>query len=150
MSRPHAPLRLALLALVLAFAPALPASGPPNGDGGVWQLRIYEIFDETLGPFHDRFRDHALRLMARHGFDLRGTWEAGDAQRLEFVYLLRWPDEATLRTAWEAFLADPEWIGIKRETAREHGRFVGEIEDRILRPTGYGPAAANGRDPARP
>ena len=32
------------------------------------QLRIYRIDPGTAGAFHDRFRDHAARIMGRHGF----------------------------------------------------------------------------------
>ena len=31
----------------------------------VHQLRIYEIFDSNKQAFHERFRDHAMRIMAR-------------------------------------------------------------------------------------
>ena len=59
--------------------------------------------------------------------------------RLEFVYVLRWPDEETKAAQWAAFMADEEWIEIKRRTAAEHGGMVGEIADRLLRLTGYSP-----------
>ncbi|GAA5082929.1 NIPSNAP family protein [Lysobacter panacisoli] len=110
-----------------------PAAGAP-----IQQLRIYEIFDDTRGAFHARFRDHAMRIMRRHGFDIVATWESRHDGRIEFVYLLQWPDEATLRERWAGFMADEEWARIKRET-RAQGPMVGEIEDRTLVPTDYSP-----------
>ncbi len=105
------------------------------------QLRIYEIFDHNKAAFHARFRDHAARIMARHGFRILAMWEArseqGSEARTEFVYLLAWPDEAAKDAAWESFMADEEWQEIKRRTAAEHGGLVGAIEDRILRATDY-------------
>ena len=77
--------------------------------------------------------------MARHGFDIVAMWEARTEEGPEFVYLLRWPDEATMVAAWERFMADPEWAAIKRATAARHGRFVGDIEDRTLRLVDYSP-----------
>lgn len=107
----------------------------------IHQLRIYEIFEETKAAFHDRFCDHAARLMRRHGFDIRAMWEARTDTRTEFVYLLAWPDEATLRARWSAFMADEEWSRIKRETgAAVGGPLVGAIEDRVLLPVAYSPA----------
>ena len=50
----------------------------------IHQLRIYEIFEPTRAAFHDRFRDHAARLMREHGFDIRAMWECRTADRLEF------------------------------------------------------------------
>ena len=106
----------------------------------IHQLRMYEIFEHNKAAFHARFRDHAARIMQRYGFNIIGMWETKTEQRTEFVYLLAWPDETTLRTAWTAFRADEEWSEIKRVTNADHGDLVGEIEDRILVPTSYFPA----------
>lgn len=100
----------------------------------IHQLRIYEIFEANKAAFHARFRDHAARIMRRHGFDIAAMWEAQTATRTEFVYLLRWPDEQAKTDAWAAFMADQEWSDIKQAT-RVHGALVGSIEDRVLRPT---------------
>jgi hypothetical protein len=109
----------------------------------IQQLRVYEIYDETRDAFHDRFRDHAARIMDRHGFHIVATWESrGEDGRPRFAYLLQWPDEATMRERWAGFMADEEWARIKRETAREHGRFVGDIEEHVLVPTEYSPQAS--------
>jgi len=107
----------------------------------IHQLRIYEIFEHNKAAFHERFRDHALRIMRRHGFEFVALWEAKSPQRTEFVYVLAWPDEAVNVAAWTAFMADDEWKEIKRTTAARHGDLVGGIEDRVLRPAGYGPPA---------
>jgi len=37
-------------------------------------------------------------------------WETRLGDRTEFVYLLAWPDEKTMRHAWEQFRANEEWI----------------------------------------
>ncbi|HET7264474.1 MAG TPA: NIPSNAP family protein [bacterium] len=105
----------------------------------IHQLRIYEIFERNKPAFHARFRNHAARIMRRHGFDILAMWETSTARRTEFVYLLAWPDEATKTAAWGAFMADGEWKEIKRATGAEHGDLVGEIEDRVLVPVEYSP-----------
>ena len=101
------------------------------------QLRIYEIFDENKAAFHDRFRDHAARIMRRYGFRIVAMWEARGDGKTEFVYLLEWPDEPAKDAAWAAFMADEEWAEIKQVTAAEHGSLVGDIEDRVLDATSY-------------
>ncbi|MEQ8818553.1 MAG: NIPSNAP family protein [Thalassobaculum sp.] len=107
----------------------------------IHQLRVYEIFEDTKSAFHARFRDHAARLMADHGFAIRAMWETRTEVRTEFVYVLEWPDEATMQARWAAFMADEEWTRIKRETgATADGPLVGAIEDRVLRPVDYSPA----------
>jgi heme-degrading monooxygenase HmoA len=105
----------------------------------IHQLRIYEIFEHNKNAFHARFRDHAARIMRTYGFTIIALWETKTEARIEFVYLLAWPDETTMRKAWSEFLADDEWKAIKRVTSAEHGDLVGAIEDRMLLPTSYSP-----------
>ena len=107
----------------------------------IHQLRVYEIFERNKAAFHARFRDHAMRIMRKYGFDFVAMWEAKTDRRTEFIYLLVWPDVATKETAWSEFRADQEWKDIKGVTAAEHGDLVGEIEDRVLTPAAYSPAA---------
>ena len=127
---------LALMAWIgIAGAPAVAA----NVVQPVHQLRIYEVHGGNEQPFHHRFRDHALRIMARHDFNVLATWEARSGERTEFVYLLEWPDEATMKARWASFMADQEWAEIKKQTGQAHGRFVDGIQDRTLRLTDYSP-----------
>jgi hypothetical protein len=105
----------------------------------IHQLRIYEIFDANKKAFHDRFRDHAMRIMAKYDFKIVATWESKKDNRTEFVYLLEWPDEETMDDRWEKFLRDPEWIKIKKETAEINGPLVEEIQARTLYLTDYSP-----------
>ncbi|MCA1662309.1 MAG: NIPSNAP family protein [Novosphingobium sp.] len=119
-----------------------PATTPMTGlcrPAGIQQLRIYEIFDGNKTAFHNRFRDHALRIMKRHRFDIISIWETRHDGKTEFAYLLQWPDETTMKTQWAAFMADEEWSRIKRETGAVNGRMVGGIEDRQLARMPYSP-----------
>lgn len=106
----------------------------------IHQLRIYEIFEDNKKAFHDRFEEHAIRIMESHGFNFVSTWESKTKDRTEFVYLLEWPDDETMTQAWEEFMADQEWKDIKKVTGAEHGQMVGDIEEKVLRPTGYSSA----------
>lgn len=105
----------------------------------IHQLRIYEIFEHNKAAFHARFRDHAMRIMRKYGFEIIAMWEARNPQRTEFVYLLAWPNEGAMNAAWEEFLADEEWKEIKRVTSAQHGDLVGSIEARALLLTDYSP-----------
>ena len=105
----------------------------------IHQLRIYEIFDANKKAFHDRFRDHAMRIMAKYDFKIVATWESKKDNRTEFVYLLEWPDKETMTDRWKKFLQDQEWIKIKKETGEINGPLVGEIQDRTLYLTDYSP-----------
>jgi hypothetical protein len=136
---------LAGLALACLSRPVLAAEDKPQ-EGVIHQLRIYEIFDDTKQAFHQRFRDHAMRIMARHDFRIVSMWESRSGDRTEFVYLLEWPDEATMKDRWAKFMADQEWSDIKQRT-RAQGRMVGEIQDRTLRLTDYSPRSVPAEQP---
>lgn len=126
-------LRLAILAAATALLfPAARASAAP-----VHQLRIYELNPAKTDVFHTRFRDHAARIMKRHGFRIVAMWEASSPNGPEFVYLLEWPDEAAMKAGWAAFMADREWSDIKAATRERHGAIMGGIKDRTLRLTDY-------------
>ena len=107
-------------------------------------LRVYEIFERNKAAFHARFRDHAMRIMTKDGYEFVAMWEAKTDQRTEFIYLLAWPDVATKEAAWNEFRADEDWKNIKRVTSAEYGDLVGEIEDRVLVPTPYAPKVSVG------
>jgi len=104
----------------------------------IHQLRIYQIFDHNKQALHDRFRDHAVRIMKKCDFNV-AMWESKRDERTEFVYILEWPDEQTMKARWAQFMADKEWSDIKRESSKVHGRLVGEIQDRTLELTPYSP-----------
>src|SRR5437899_3351568 len=93
----------------------------------IHQLRIYEIFEQNKAAFHDRFRDHAARIMKSYGFDIIATWESKTNDRTEFVYLLAWPDEQTMRQAWEQFRANEEWNEIKRVTRASMANWLAQL-----------------------
>jgi hypothetical protein len=132
-----------LFASMLGSTQSAPSAVPIESGlcrrSGIQQLRIYEIFESNKAAFHDRFRDHALRIMKRHGFEIISIWETRHEGKTEFTYLLQWPDEATMKRQWAAFMADEEWSRIKRETGAVHGQMVGRIEDRQLARTPYSP-----------
>jgi hypothetical protein len=128
-----------LCGCAFALTACATASNPEATPGAIHQLRIYEIFEGNKAAFHQRFREHALRVMRKYDFDIVSMWESTSGQRTEFVYLLRWPDERVMKEQWTKFMADQEWAEIKKRSAADHGALVGEIQDRVLRLTDYSP-----------
>jgi heme-degrading monooxygenase HmoA len=105
----------------------------------IHQLRIYEIYEKNKAAFHERFQQHAMRIMKSYGFNFLAMWESRTENRTEFVYLLAWPDEKTMQNAWRKFRADEEWKKVKQVTNAKHGELVGQIEERVIVPTSYSP-----------
>ena len=115
----------------------------PGNGSELHQLRIYEINRSNKDAFHQRFQDHALRIMKRHDFNVVDMWESDTGQKVEFVYLLAWSSKAIMDTRWKAFLADHEWIEIKKQTAEESGELVREVNGQPLIRVSYSPACSS-------
>jgi hypothetical protein len=69
----------------------------------IHQLRIYKIPKENRTNFHNRFSDHAIRIMKKYGFTIVATWESEYKEKVEFVYLLEWRNEDFMKMAWDNF-----------------------------------------------
>jgi hypothetical protein len=103
----------------------------------IYELREYVAVPGRVEALHTRFAEHTLALFARHGLDVVGFWsDREDGDRL--VYLLAFPDEAAQRSAWERFLADPEWRRVKADSEAD-GKIVAEMHSRTLDRTPYWP-----------
>jgi beta-glucosidase len=105
----------------------------------LYQLRIYEVAADRREAFHARFRDHAMRIMARYGFEIAALWESTTVTDFELVYLPRWPDADTMERRWREFLADAEWIDIKRRMDEDIGEPVRKVTSRVLDALPYSP-----------
>jgi hypothetical protein len=128
---------LASLPLVVSAADSVDCR--ENG-ARLQQLRIYEVNRQNRDAFHQRFRDHALRIMKKYEFDVVDMWESDTGAALQFVYVLDWPDAATMERRWKEFLADAEWIDIKKRSAAQHGELVKDARGQVLERVSYSPA----------
>lgn len=109
--------------------------GPP----GIYQLRIYEVSPDKRAEFHERFKNHALRIMRRYDFKPITLWESKSVTNFEFVYILHWPDIETMDRQWNLFLADSEWVEIKSRMASKIGEPVQRVTSRLLEAVEYSP-----------
>ena len=112
---------------------------PAYGQSTVYQLRIYKLHPGNEQHFHDRFSRQCMPIMHRYGFDIVFISKSGEPGHEEFVYLLRWKDRGAQTTAWKNFLADPEWIGIKKKSTEQWGELVDDVQDRSLDMVPYTP-----------
>lgn len=134
----------AILLSTLAFLPFAATANTTylckTNDAQIQQLRIYEVNRDNRDNFHERFQDHALRIMKRHDFNVVDMWESDTGAKLQFVYILAWPNQAVMESRWKSFLADQEWIDIKRHTATAHGELVKAANGQPLVRVSYSPA----------
>ena len=106
----------------------------------IYELRVYWANPGKLEALHNRFRHVTLALFARHNMQVNAFWtplptteDSGD-----LVYILAFPDEDAVRTSWDAFVNDPDWIK-GRDASEVNGKLVKKITSTLLAPTDYSP-----------
>ena len=121
------------------FSPKF-ACEKPTGQA-VFELRIYRTNDGKLANLDARFRDHTIRLFAKHGITSVGYWHPMDepASKDTLAYMLKFPSREKQATSWKAFLTDPEWRKVAKESQKD-GRFLRERpESTFMKATDYSP-----------
>src|SRR3954467_7308474 len=80
--------------------------------GRVFELRTYTAHDGKLQNVVSRFRDHTMRIFAKHGMASVGYWTPEDAPLAPntLIYILAHPSREAAKKNWDAFRSDPEWV----------------------------------------
>lgn len=131
-----------MLAVLAALASGCAAGAPAAGKGPAaprfYEMRVYTANPGKMEALHQRFRDHANRLLAKHGMEVVGHWtvESGEGAGTTMVFILAYPSKEAREKAWEAFKADPEWQKAKADSERD-GALVGKVVQTFMVPTDY-------------
>jgi hypothetical protein len=137
-----------LAAFVVVFGAGVVAGRSSDGvaavsaqvPGRVFELRTYTAPDGKLGDLHRRFRDHTLRIFAKHGMTNVAYFSPMDGPLAQntMIYLLAHPSREAAKASWGAFIADPEWNRVASES-QVNGPITSKIESVFLTPTDYSP-----------
>jgi hypothetical protein len=138
----HIITRTCLAVIACATAGSAPgrAAAPPV-PVPVYELRTYYPAPGKLAALNARFRDHTLKLFARHGMRNIAYWNAApsaEAPDGRVVYILAYPDPAAREADWRAFGADPEWRAVMAASERD-GKLVARVESVFMTMTDYSP-----------
>jgi len=103
------------------FSPAVePSTAAPR----VFELRTYTATPGNLGRLLSRFRDHTVKLFAKHGMTNIAYWTPMPDQKgaeNTLVYLLAHKDAAAQKASFAAFRKDPDWIAAKDASEKDGG-----------------------------
>ena len=102
----------------------------------VFELRTYTTNDGKLNDLINRFRDHTVRIFARHDMVSIGYWIPKETPNT-LIYILAHPSREAATQNWDAFRKDPEWV-----TARTASEANGPILAKppvfvFMDPTGF-------------
>lgn len=116
------------------------ATAQAQAKNRVFELRTYTAPDGKLSDLHKRFRDHTLRIFAKHGMTSVGYWSPEDAPLSQntMVYLLAFPSREAAKQSWDEFRNDPEWKKVASES-QANGPLTTKVESVFLDPTDYSP-----------
>lgn len=125
---------LLILGLLISLAPAAFAA-----DERVFELRTYTTEEGRLEALQSRFRDHTLRIFAKHGMEVVGFWVPTDVPNT-LIYVMAYPSVEARAAAWKAFGADPEWQKVAADSQKDGQILVkGGVKSVIMTPTDYSP-----------
>jgi hypothetical protein len=106
----------------------------------VFELRTYTAPDGKLNDLHARFRNHTLKLFAKHGITNVGYFKPLDAPLSQntMVYLLAYPSRDAAKQSWDAFRKDADWVKARAESEAK-GPIVSNVQSVFLEPADYSP-----------
>ncbi len=106
----------------------------------VYELRVYTTAEGRLGALLERFGGGEIELFHKHGMTSVGYWVPDEPPASENTlhYMLAHESREAAAAAWQAFLDDPEWQTMSRESLAD-GPIVTNVESTFLNPTDFSP-----------
>ena len=101
-----------LLAAALSIGGLFASSTSQAQSTRVFELRTYTTNDGKLNDLLNRFRDHTVRIFARHDMVSIGYWIPKDTPNT-LIYILAHPSREAANQNWDAFRKDPEWVAAR-------------------------------------
>ncbi len=110
-----------------------------------FELRTYTATPGKLDDLLARFRDHTLKLFAKHGMTSFGYWtptelKGGRGEKL--IYLLAHQSKDAAAASFKAFRADPDWVAVKKASEEKAGgslTVTDGVKSEFMVPTDYSP-----------
>jgi hypothetical protein len=123
---------------LLALAAALVASLNPGhaAESRVFEMRTYYAAPDKLDALHTRFRDHACRLLARHGMTQIGYFVPVENPENKLIWFLAFSSREERDAKWKEFFADQDWKKAYKES-EVNGKLVAKMESRFLSATDF-------------
>lgn len=126
---------------LLTFGLLAPAAIAAEPDTRLFEMRVYYAAEGKLDALNARFRDHTLKLFAKHGMTSLGYFVPVKNAENKLVYFLAYPDRAARDASWKAFQADPDWKSAQK-ASEANGKLITKVEAAFLTATDYSALAA--------
>jgi hypothetical protein len=114
-------------------------------DERVFEMRTYTTTPNNLPLLHARFRDHTVKLFAKHGMTNLFYWQLMPDQpgaENTLIYLLAHDSQDAAKKSFGAFRADPDWLAARKASEEKGGGSL-TVQDGVksvfLKATDYSP-----------
>ena len=108
-------------------------------DQRVFEMRTYYASAGRLDDLHARFRNHTVKLFEKHGMTNIGYFVPVENPDNKLIYFLAYPSLEAKAQSWKAFMADPDWLAVRKQT-EANGEILAKIESLTLGATDYSPS----------
>lgn len=125
------------------YSPAIKAASA--GEPRAFELRIYKCEPGRLSHLNARFRDHTVKLFAKHGMTNIGYWTPMDqAQGADdtLIYILAHKSREAAAASFKAFRDDPEWNAARKASEEKAGGSLtvkDGVQSIFMKATDYSP-----------
>ncbi len=109
----------------------------------VYELRTYTTNAGKLDNLNARFRDHTVALFEKHGIQSIGYW-VPVAKENTLVYVIKHKSRDAAKASWQAFIADPAWKKVARESQLDGQILAKAPESVYMETTDYSATWKNG------
>jgi hypothetical protein len=109
----------------------------------VYELRTYTTNAGKLDNLNARFRDHTVALFEKHGIQSIGYW-VPVATENTLVYVIKHKSRDAAKASWQAFIADPAWKKVARESQLDGKLLATAPESVYMETTDYSATWKNG------
>jgi hypothetical protein len=106
------------------YSPAWPAGAPASER--IFELRTYICNEGRLDALDARFRNHTLKLFAKHGMTNLPYFHPTDADKgagKTLIYFLAHASVDAAKQSFSAFVKDPDWIQA-RDASEANGKIL--------------------------
>ena len=114
-------------------------------DVGLYELRTYTASPGKMAALDARFRDHTIKLLAKHGVSnwlyLHRMADQPEAD-VNLTYFVTHASEAAAKASFSAFGADPAWKAAREASEKAAGGSLtvnGGVKSVFLAATDYSP-----------
>ncbi|MBI3417755.1 MAG: NIPSNAP family protein [Verrucomicrobia bacterium] len=111
----------------------------------VFELRTYTATPGKLGDLNARFRDHTVKLFAKHGMTNFGYWTPAEKEKGAedtLIYLLAHASKEAAGASFKNFGGDPTWQAAKKASEEKAGGSLtvnGGVKSVFMTATDYSP-----------